>query len=398
MPLNVASFLLIGALVAAIVPPGYPAYIGSYAAIVISLLALLLFAWRERDMFRMPSAVAILGAITLISLSLPFVYRGSQDLLAPVLIMPTLSALGIAALGRPARWMPDPTVFASLALAAVALALVGGAYESYVLGNYRPGLGNNAIHFGSLAVMAGGMAAIGAVAGRSPWRYLFLLGPVFGLCVAIISGSRGPMLASAVMSITALPFLVRWFWRERLFRMTTIASIVLASLALLLLVSSGNQRALTAFDSAMNLFRFTGGPDDIRAALYTSAVHALARSPIYGHGLGQVMLAAQAMFPQQPYVHLLENLHADWANFAVMAGGLGLLAYLWLLLAPLLLLIDPIARQDRPIVLGACLLAAGQLSLGISNATFGILPQTVMYAVMLGYLMARARHLQQGAV
>jgi O-antigen ligase len=72
---------------------------------------------------------------------------------------------------------------------------------------------------------------------------------------------------------------------------------------------------------------------------------------------------------------------------------MGLLAWLLLLAAPLLLLLGPRARQDRPIVLGAVLLTTGQLVLGISNATFGILPQTMIYAVATGYFLVRARRL-----
>jgi O-antigen ligase len=51
-----------------------------------------------------------------------------------------------------------------------------------------------------------------------------------------------------------------------------------------------------------------------------------------------------------------------------MAGAIGLLAWLCLLAAPLLILLDRRARQDRPVVLGALLLSVGQLFLGISNA------------------------------
>lgn len=57
-----------------------------------------------------------------------------------------------------------------------------------------------------------------------------------------------------------------------------------------------------------------------------------------------------------------------------MAGTLGLLAWLLLLAAPLLQLLDRGARQDRPVLLGAILLTTGQLTFGgVSNVTFGIL-------------------------
>jgi O-antigen ligase len=45
----------------------------------------------------------------------------------------------------------------------------------FVLGIYRPGLGNNPIHFASLSAMSGCLAMVGVASGRSPWRYLFLL-------------------------------------------------------------------------------------------------------------------------------------------------------------------------------------------------------------------------------
>lgn len=47
-------------------------------------------------------------------------------------------------------------------------------------------------------------------------------------------------------------------------------------------------------------------------------------------------------------------------------------------------------------MLGALLLVGGQFTPGVSNATFGILPQTMIYAVSLGYLLCRARLLGMG--
>jgi hypothetical protein len=105
------------------------------------------------------------------------------------------------------------------------------------------------------------------------------------------------------------------------------------------------------------------------------------------------MLAAQHLYPEQALVFKLDNLHADWANFVVMAGGVGLFAWLILLLSPLLLLMSPLARKDRALLLGAVLLTSGQAVLGISNAMFGVLPQTMVYAVVLGYFFARTLHI-----
>lgn len=393
MRFNLATFLLTTAVLAAIVPPGYSAYIGAYVALVLAVVALLAYGWPERAAFAHPTSVAILAAIALVSAAVPFVYRGTPDLLAPLLLLPMIATIALGALARPAQWVPGPQVFAAICLIAAAVALLGGAYEHFVLGVNRPGLGNNPIHFASLAAMAGCLAMVGVAVGRSPWRYLFLLGPVFGLASAVIADSRGPMLGALAMSGVGMLVLIGWLWRERSFQLAAGTSAAIAVAGAIYLVGAGNFRVAGILQSGLDIFRFTGGPDDIRAALYASALEVLRTSPIFGVGLGQVMLTADAMFPQLVPPAGLENLHADWANFAAMAGSLGLLAYLLLLAAPLLLLLDRRARRDRPVVLGAVLLSTGQLALGISNATFGILPQTVIYAVALGYFLARARRL-----
>lgn len=393
MQFGIASALAVVAIAAIILLPGYPAYIGAYGALLASLLALLQYGWRERQALLHPSALAVLGAIALVTAVLPFVYRSAQDLLAPLLILPMLAAIALSLLARPARWIPSPTQFASLCLAGAAIALAGGVYERYGLGIYRPGLGNNPIHYGSLAAMIGCLAMVGVVGSKAGWRYIFLLGPVFALAAAVVSDSRGPMLGALAMTAVGMVVLLVWLWRETLFRLAVLTSMAIAGIGLTILVGSGNSRVAGILESGLNIFRFTGGTDDIRAALYGSAIEILRTSPIVGVGLGQIMLTAQTMFPEQGEVFTLENLHADWANFIAMAGGLGLLAWLLLLAAPLLLLIEPKARQDRPVVLGALILFVGQFTLGISNATFGILPQTTLYAVALGYFLVRARRL-----
>jgi O-antigen ligase len=47
--------------------------------------------------------------------------------------------------------------------------------------------------------------------------------------------------------------------------------------------------------------------------------------------------------------------------------------------------------SDRVVALGSALLSAGYLSLGMTNAMFGVLPQTVLFVVLLGYLIALRR-------
>ena len=393
MPLNFASAVLLTAIVAAILPPGYFAYIGAYLALSASGLAFVVFGWSERNAFAHPSSMAILCALALVTATVPIVYQGEKDILAPILLLPVLSAVAMGLLARRANWVPNPTVFASICLSASAIALLGGAYQQLVLGAYRPGLGNNPIHYSSLAVMSGCLALVGVVGGSTRWRYFFLLGPMLGIGAAAISDSRGPMAGALAMTSVGILVLLTWLWSERPFRLAVLATIAAGAGTVIYILSNSNMRVAGILEGSLNMFRFTGGTDDIRAALYASALHALGTSPVVGIGLGQIMLTAQTLFPSRPEMFWLENLHADWANFAVMAGGLGLMAWLLLLAAPLLILLDSKARQDQPVVLGSILLTTGQLVLGISNATFGILPQTAIYAVALGYLLVRARRL-----
>ncbi|WP_186766994.1 O-antigen ligase family protein [Devosia ginsengisoli] len=384
--------MLLIAIAAAILPPGYPAYVGAYISLAIAFLALLCYGRAEWSIVKQPTSTDILIAIALVTATVPFVYRSEADLFAPVLLLPMLTTIALGLLARPANWIPSPSFFAWLCLLSSLIALLGGAYEHFVLGVHRPGLGNNPIHYGSLAAMIGGLALVGVVYGTSPRRYLFLLGPVFGLAAAMISDSRGPMVGAMAITIVGLVILLFWLWRERFYRYSMLASLA-AGIGFVAWIGTGSNRIAHTLDSALNIFRFTGGPDDIRAALYTSAVEVLKTSPIVGVGLGQIMDTAQVLFPGQPETHTLDNLHADWANFAAMGGSFGLLAWILLLAAPLMLLANARVRQDRPIVLGAILLFVGQFTLGISNATFGILPQTTVYAVSLGYFLARARRL-----
>ncbi len=391
MSFGLASALLVIGVGATILLPGYPAYIGAYVSLVAALIALLVYGWRERTTFAHPTALAIVAAIALLAVAVPFVYRGPRDLLPPLLVLPMLASIGLGLLARPARWLPSASAFALICLLGSLAALIGGAYEHFVLGLYRPGLGNNPIHYGSLAAMAGCLAMVGVVSGKEPWRYVFLLGPVFAIACAVIADSRGPMLGALAMSGIGALTLTVWLRRERLFQIVILAVVALAVGAAVYLVGTGNVRVAGILQSGLDIFRFTGGEDDIRAALYASAIEILRTSPIVGVGLGQIMHVAETMFPNLVVGTGLENLHADWANFAAMAGALGLLAWLLLLAAPLLLLLDPRVRQERPVVIGALILVTGQLALGVSNATFGILPQTTIYAVALGYFLAQAR-------
>jgi O-antigen ligase len=132
------------------------------------------------------------------------------------------------------------------------------------------------------------MALVGVVATASPRRYLFLLGPVFGVGATVMSGSRGPLAGAFAMAGIGALFLLIWFRRDRLFRLAALAALLLGAGVFAYLIATGNDRVTILISTALDIFRFTGGNDNIRAALYASAIHVFTESTVIGIGFGQI--------------------------------------------------------------------------------------------------------------
>lgn len=197
---SLASLYLVIAIATTILLPGYPSYVGVNVALVAAMLAFLVYGWREKAVFSHPTPLAILAAILLVGAVLPFVYRGPQDLMAPVLILAHADDHSARPAGAPGELGSQPHRLCPDRPGRSLVALVGGAYEHLVLGTYRPGLGNSPIHCATLAVMSGSLAMTGVVPNNAPWCYLFVLGTAFGLDCAVNADSCGPMVGALAMS------------------------------------------------------------------------------------------------------------------------------------------------------------------------------------------------------
>jgi O-antigen ligase len=130
--------------------------------------------------------------------------------------------------------------------------------------------------------------------------------------------------------------------------------------------------------------------DQVRILLYDSAWEQFLASPLFGQGFGQLMDAAAPRLAAIKYP-LLENLHSDLADFAVVAGSFGLLAFGLIILAPLTVVMNGSGWSNRPVLFGAIMLSAGYVVLGLTNAMFGVLAQTVLYGMLVGMLAALSR-------
>jgi O-antigen ligase len=374
-------------LVSGLVLPPVAGYGAVYATIVTALL-LSMVAWlRERRAFSLPGFRLTLFALVLMIVATVFV--------GPVLIDwagPGVVALLVLAFGPVGARQVSPSLLSVPVVTALCLsgALIGaGAGLHEVLsGVDRAGVGNNPIHYSGLVVILGFCALAGIVSSSSPWRLLFLIGPASAFAAAFASGSRGPLLAALVLSLVAWVVLAIWYRRKRMF---WIASAVLATLGIWALLFVGD--GARAFSGLIGHFTgefstATANSDEIRRMLYWGGLRAFMDSPFWGHGFSDLMSAASQHMPAEDRFTRFDHLHNDAIDFLVTGGILGGAAYLAILAAPLAILRHRAGTQARAPVLFAIMLSSSYLLLGLTNAMIGVLPQTVLFAVLLGCVLA----------
>ena len=378
-------------LVSALVLPVAAAYVAAYGVLAGALLFLVRQAVLERAALRTP-ATAPLAAALLLSLAATLLAgpRTGLDWLFPAVFAAPLLALGFAGLGPVAPRLTTPTMLAGLALVGTALGLAGGIAEFLATGTSRVGVFNNPIHYAGLMVGLGFAALSGLETARGRWRYLFVFGPAMAAAGAFLSGSRGPFLAVAVLGLVLAGPLIVWNRRDRGFMLTLAAAAAVAAAAFA--VSPLGPRALLGVVELVQsvLSGDSTALDLSRAQMLEGGAAAFRESPLWGHGLGRMMAAAEAHYPaDSPYLGY-DNLHSDLANMAASGGLLGLLAYGLVLAAPLSIAVR--ARANRRAALIVALSATlGYAVLGLTNAMFGVLPQMMLHVTLTGWLLLLTR-------
>lgn len=395
MPHPLALPIIAITLVAGLLFPPLAAYRAAYAVVGGALFALVLLSPRHWEVYWAWPVRLLWFAFLAFAITLPFVYRYEGDLylfwvLAPVLVAPTIVMMA----REEPRFMTAPLI-GLICLAAAFGALCVGLNDIFLLGAPRAGGGNNPIHFAGLSIVLGYMALIGLFVTKSPWRYFCLLGPTLATAAVAYSGSRGPMLTALALGIISLPLMLVWFRREKLFWFAYPVSLALTICVAMFVGPDGDARArnvLGDIGTVVAETELSDGASRQRLVLYSAALEAFKQSPIFGHGSGHLASATGPFMPEE-YAGMRhsEHLHNDAADFAVIGGALGLFAYLCLLVAPLLVFFRAVDPQIRRLtLLGGLMLSGGYFTLGVTNAMFGILPQTALYGVLLGVLMALA--------
>lgn len=382
-------FVSIATLVAAFALSAVASYIACYVALV-GLAILLVSGGGWRQALR-PGGRELL--LALLCVSLAAVLAGPlepRNWLGPAVLLVPLLGLSFPELARHAPRLAAPQAIAGMALFGTALGLAVGVYDILVSQADRAGVFNNPIHFSGLMVILGFICLVGfeTVAGR--WRHVFLAGPVLGVGGVLLSGSRGPFLAALALAVLFAPAILYWHRRDRW--LWSSLAVLLVGLGAVLTISPLGPRAagvLAELASGFGAGNLTA-LDEGRSQMLGGAVQAFGQSPLWGYGWAGMMPAAEAFYPADSIFRGFDHLHADLANFAVLGGVLGLAAYGALLLAPILAMLAVKGANRRLAFVVGGTASLGYLVLGLTNSMFGLLPQTVLYAALMGWLFLLA--------
>jgi O-antigen ligase len=353
---------------------------------VVALIALF-FDRRAREIARQPHFLAIYGAGVLLLLALIPTATSAEHIAAILILAPLWLAGPYAGLVAHApRQLLSPLAIGVLALIGTGAATLIAGYDVFVLQMTRGGFSvNNPIHLADLAVSLGFLSLLGLFS-RNRLRFIVLFGPLLGLATVLLSGSRGPLVAFAVLAGISAIFYIAVVWRPS--RMIALClSLVFASLVLaapfVSIDLSGRQFRLVDLAQEIAAGSSEDGSNNERLFMLKTAWGAFQASPVYGHGMIDYPAKAAEYAPNDNPYAPSGHLHNDIADFAVIGGLLGLLSYALIVLAPLI----GGLRARRPDALFIGLTATtGYFTMGLTNAMIGILTQTMLFGLMLALI------------
>ncbi|MCE9664985.1 O-antigen ligase family protein [Halomonas sp. M5N1S17] len=317
--------------------------------------------------------------------------EGNQGILLP--LWPVLAAALLLALRV---FSPGPRLL-WLAVSCGALGAGGIAiFERLVLGKSRASNGMNAIPFGNLSLLLGGLSLLGAVwclrtgtVRRPAILALTLLAAMAGMLGSLLSGTRGGWLAAPLLLLLAYRA-ARDVLPARPLRLAS-AALVLLLLAVAMAPQSGvKDRVALAYS---NLEQYWTGESrgtsvGLRLEMWRAGGMMFLEKPLLGWGEGQVqaqrdVLVAEAGLHRGISRH--DQLHSDMIDTAARRGLVGLALLLALYAVPLGLFWR---RFHHPRVdPGIRLLAAAGIMVPVAFIDFG-LTQSMLRDVrgLSGYL------------
>lgn len=308
----------------------------------------------------------------------------------------------------PFRWQLESdarrdglAILSSLALAGSAFALLVGLIQVFGFGIARAG-GEwlNAIQFADSAMLLGFLALAGAWVPGTKYRWVYLLGPLFGIAATVLAGTRGAMLAIPLLGMLAIVFAVLGA-RDR--RKAVAGAVAVAAAVVLIAVLPLLYAALTpnasplekqlarsssviqAIDDAAKLGK-NEHSTHVRVEFAMAGAKAFAAAPVFGYGWSNMVEAVVPYAPEDFRDELAGygHLHNDFLNAALSAGLIGIVSYIALLLAPLIgVLYTPRDTQYSGRLYMALALSSGYAVFGLTNVMFGYEFHTTLFGFLL---------------
>jgi O-antigen ligase len=299
---------------------------------------------------------------------------------------------------------------ADLALAGTVVAFMSALIGTFVFNWSRaesPIFG--AILLANTAYLLGFLSLLGVIA-RGERSWLYTLGPVLGIVVIALTGSRGPLLA-----VIPLTFVAAWFiGRELKLRPLIVLAGLVGYLAVsALIIFAVPSRSATVVGAIGQVLEdpLRAGPDggilpgvetsaagdtstNIRMALYVAGYEAFLERPTFGYGWARLMSSAQPHLPPgyERYAIALPQLHNDIVNFAVAAGVAGIALYILLLLTPLVAVaVQPRDSQWMVRLFGVLVLTIAYACDGLTDLMFGFEFHSAFFVVITAILGAYCR-------
>lgn len=334
------------------------------------------------------AAFAGIGVLFALSARQPGDVLLALNFVAFLAYLPLSTLLGRAAAPGNARTV------AQLALAGAALGCAASAIDVFIFHSLRAGelwIITDTIRLGDTAVLLGFLSLVGLVQ-RGSGRWLFLLGPVLALIVALLTGARGAMLAIPVLALGAVFLVVRNKWIGAALGAAAAAALVAGGYALLR--DNGRLETLIRFLRQLA----SGAPitDEamaIRIKLYQAGWQAFQQSPLFGHGWAGLMRSVEPFLAEADKLHAkLPHLHNDVLNFAVFGGIVGVAIYLVLIAMPIVLAMrSPRDSQYRARLAGSGLLVLAYVVLGLPDTMLSFETHTALYVALTAILLAYCR-------
>jgi O-antigen ligase len=356
----------------------------------IVLLVMLLVQRRLLGAYREPLAAMFLIAYLALGICFAITAEAPRDVLSVANFTLLLLAGPILFSLREGAAPGNAALIARLALIGVAVALVV-VLVATLLGTERSApITLGPIRLANTAVLFGFLALIGWFAESGRKRFVFLLGPPLGLLVTIVTQSRGPLLAFALLVPAALVFVVRKL--ERRTALLVVGGVVVVVVAAIGVIAlQGRLAGVLRIPAAILSGDAVDTTTRIRLLFYETGLKAFAESPWIGHGWNDIMSAIQPFLTErQQTVLRFKHLHNDALDFAVAAGIAGLVIYLLLLATPIVAALrSPRDSQRELRIFGVTMLVVAYIGAGLTDLMFGFEFHTALYvclaAVLIGY-------------